>query len=138
MDRNSTALVEIIEARSRRAFRWHSGRDCVSFAGACVAAQTGYDPLADLPRWRTRAEGLAIATELGGLEAAVDARLGDRVAPALALRGDVAGLPDRLFGVRLMIVEGETLVGPGRRGLERLPRSAMTIAWSAVRECADG
>lgn len=138
MDRNYPALFDAIAARSARPFRWRFGRECVGFAGACVAALTGRDPLADLPRWRTRAEALAIAADLGGLEAAVDARLAGRVAPALALRGDIAGLPDPLLGVRLMVIEGETLVGPGRRGLERLPRRAMTIAWSALRGPADG
>ena len=55
-----------------------------------------------------------------------------RVPPALAQRGDIAGVPDPLFGVRLMVVDGVTLVGPGARGLERQPRSAMVIAWDAM------
>ncbi len=131
MIRDHIALIETIEARAGRGFRWRRGRDCVSFAAACIHAQTGRDPLADVPRWRTRDEALAVVADEGGLEAAVDARLA-RVAPALALRGDIAGLPDPLLGVRLMVIEGETLVGPGARGLERLPRSQMTIAWSAT------
>jgi hypothetical protein len=129
VSRDIPALIACIEARSRRGFRWRRGRDCVSFAGACIEAQTGADLLADLPRWRTGREARAIAKAQGGLEVAVDNRL-RRIAPALAQRGDIAGLPDRLLGVRLMVVEGETLVGPGARGLERLPRSAMTQAWS--------
>lgn len=136
MVRDYDALIEAIEARSARAFGWRGSRDCVSFSGACIAAQTGRDPLAGLPRWRTRREAIALADAQGGLEAGVDARL-DRIAPAMAQRGDIAGLPDRLFGVRLMVIEGETLVGPGQRGLERLPRSAMIIAWSAVKVAAD-
>lgn len=138
MSRDVAAMIAVIEARSARTFAWHGQRDCVSFAGACIAALTGRDPLAGLPRWRTRREALAVAQEQGGLEAAVDARLPVRVAPANAQRGDIAGLPDRLFGIRLMVIEGETLVGPGRNGLERLPRSAMTIAWSATGELPDG
>jgi hypothetical protein len=129
MSRDVAALIAAIETRSARRFRWQRGRDCVSFAAACIEAQTGRDPLADLPAWRTRREARAIAGAQGGLEAAIDARL-PRIAPALARRGDIAGLPDRLFGVRLMVIEGETLVGPGERGLERLPRSAMVMAWS--------
>jgi hypothetical protein len=31
-----------------------------------------------------------------------------------------------------MVIEGETLVGPGEHGLIRLPRSVMLRAWSAV------
>lgn len=130
MSRDIAALIALLEARQARGFRWRRGRDCVSFAAACVEAQTGMDPLADLPRWCTRREALAIAEEQGGLIAGIDKRL-SRVAPAMAQRGDIAGLPDPLLGVRLMLIEGDTLVGPGARGLERLPRSAMTMAWSA-------
>lgn len=136
MNRDHTALVAAIEARSARRFAWRRGRDCVSFAGACVTALTGRDPLSGLPRWRTRREAAAIIAAEGGLAAALDARFA-RVPPALAQRGDIAGLPDRLLGIRLMIIEGETLVGPGARGAERLPRSAMTCAWSATREGDD-
>lgn len=130
MSRDIAALIALLEARQARGFRWRRGRDCVSFAAACVEAQTGVDPLADLPRWRSRREALAIVQAQGGLEQALDVRLA-RIAPAMARRGDIAGLPDPLLGVRLMVVEGDTLVGPGGRGLERLPRSAMTMAWSA-------
>lgn len=129
MSRDHAALIAVIEARAARPFGWKNGRDCVSFAAACVKAQTGQNPLAGVPRWRSRAAAGAIAEAQGGLEAALDARFA-RVALALAQRGDIAGLPDPLFGVRLMVIEGETLVGPGARGLERLPRSAMTLAWS--------
>lgn len=129
MSRDYAAMIAVIEERGRRAFGWRAGRDCVSFAAACVKAQTGEDLLAHLPRWKTRGEALKMARARGGLKLALDKRL-DRIEPALAKRGDIAGLPDPLFGVRLMVIEGETLVGPGTRGLERLPRSAMTLAWS--------
>jgi len=128
--RDLEALIDTIEIRQRAVFRWGSN-DCVRFAARAVRAQTGRNPLADVPRWRSRREAMAITDEMGGLIAALDARF-DRVAPAFAKRGDIAGIEDRLFGVRLMIVEGATLVGPGNRGLERLPREAMTMAWSAV------
>lgn len=142
MTRDIAALIALIEARSPRSFRWRRGRDCVSFAADCIEAQTGQDLLADLPRWKTGCEARAIAKAEGGLEVAVDNRL-RRIAPALAQRGDIAGLPeDSPIGIRLMVVEGATLVAPGRRGLERLPRSAMVLAWSALpridAEQADG
>jgi hypothetical protein len=137
VSRDIPALIACIEAYSQKPFRWRSGRDCVSFAAACVQHETGVDPLADLPVWSTRREALAVAKAEGGLEAALDKRL-TRIAPAMAQRGDIAGLPDERFGVRLMVVEGTTLVGPGDRGLERLPRTEMAFAWSAVRrEVAD-
>ncbi|MEO0872087.1 MAG: hypothetical protein AAFY19_09045, partial [Pseudomonadota bacterium] len=72
-----------------------------------------------------------VARSLGGLRAVMNARL-NRISPAMAQRGDIAGLPDAAFGVRLMVVEGATLVGPSKTGLKRLPRSAMRAAWSAV------
>lgn len=137
MTRDIAALIAFIEARQNRKFRWRRGRDCVSFSGAAIAAQTGIDPLADLPRWGNRAEALAVAEAEGGLEVAVDNRL-TRIGRAMAQRGDIAGLPDDLFGIRLMVIEGATLVGPGTTGLERLPRDAMVLAWSAVMERADG
>jgi hypothetical protein len=132
VSRDYAALFVVIEQRAARPFAWRRGRDCVSFAAACVKAQTDHNPLAGIPRWSSRREALAFTRERGGLIEAIDIRF-DRVPPALAQRGDIAGLPDPLFGVRLMIVEGDTLVGPGERGLERLPRGAMTIAWSATR-----
>lgn len=138
MSRDTQALIALIEARSSQAFGWQRGRDCVSFAAACVLAQTGTDLLAGMPAWRSRKQAMALAGAEGGLEAALDARL-PRVAPALAQRGDIAGIDDPLFGVRLMVIEGATLVGPGTRGLERLPRSVMTRAWAATGEGrADG
>lgn len=134
MTRDIPALIALIEERFARRFRWRRGHDCVSFAAACVAAQTGEDLLADLPKWRNQAEADAVIAAQGGLEHALDARL-PRIAPALAQRGDIASLPDdSAIGIRLMVVEGSTLVGPGLRGLERLPRAEMVMAWSAERE----
>ena len=128
--RNIPALIAWIEAAQARGFAWRRGRDCVSFALGGVEAQTGVDLLADIDLWRTLREARVVAAKDGGLAAQLDARL-DRVPPALAQRGDVAGLPDARFGVRLMLVEGRTLVGPGKHGLERLDRGAMVIGWNA-------
>lgn len=129
--RDVQALIAMIEARQSVRFRW-GFNDCVRFAARAIRAQTGHDPLAGLPRWNSRREALAVCDELGGLIAAIDARL-EEIPPAFAQRGDIAGIEDGLFGVRLMVVEGATLIGPGRRGLERLPRSAMMRAWSALK-----
>lgn len=137
MSRDRIALIEVIEARRLNRFRWRRGRDCVSFAAACVKAQTGRDVLADLGTWSNLREARSLIEEQGGLEAALDARF-DRVPPALAQRGDIAGVPDVQFGIRLLVVEGDLLVGPATRGLERLPRSEMRVAWSIdAREIAD-
>lgn len=128
--RNVAALIAMIDTRRRRAFAWRGGRDCVSFAALAVKAQTGIDPRGEL-RWRSRREARLLLASCGGLEAAMDARF-NRVAPAMAKRGDIAALPCDEFGVRLMVVEGTTLVGPGDEGLERLPRAMMIIAWDAA------
>lgn len=130
-ERDIAALLAWLDTGRHRRFAWRRGRDCVSFANGAVEAQTGVDLLAGIGPWSTRREAIQIAASVGGLEAMLDRHM-DQVPPALAQRGDVAGLADRRFGIRLMIVEGRTLAGPGTRGLVRLPREAMTMAWSAA------
>lgn len=137
MSRDIAALIATIEVHSARGFRWRRGRDCVSFAAACVKAQTGQDILDGVPGWKSRREALAQTDAQGGLIWALDQKLRP-IPPAMAMRGDIAGVPDPLFGIRLMVVEGDTLVAPGARGLERQPRSVMTMAWSVEGEMADG
>ncbi len=137
-ERDLDRLIALIDARSAKAFAWRRGRCCVSFAAAAVRAQTGVNPIADMPRWGSMRRAAELIDAEGGLVAAIDRRL-CRVAPAFAQRGDIAGVPDDMFGIRLMVVEGATLVGPGDTGLERQPRSAMTMAWSATAaEALDG
>lgn len=136
--RDVAELMAWLEQAHQRRFAWRRGHDCVSFALGAVKAQTGVDLLADIARWSSRAEALKVARSLGGLTAALDARM-ERVPAAMARRGDVASLPeefgpDKAFGVRLAVVEGATLAGPATRQggtLERLPRSAMAWAWDA-------
>ncbi len=133
LTRDIPALIDLIAERQARPFRWRRGQCCVSFMGSAVEAQTGVDVLADLPRWRNRKEALAVAEAEGGLIAAMDKRL-SRIAPALAQRGDIAGAPDDpanpQLDIRLMVIEGATLVAPGTNGLERQPRGVMAMAWS--------
>lgn len=101
--------------------------DCAAFAARAVEKQTGRVI-------RVPGRGSAVAARralkrMGGLEAAVTARLGPPIAPAHARRGDIAGVMDASGELVLMVVEGETLVGPGNR---RTVRGAMTMAWSAL------
>lgn len=131
MLRDLDALLRLIEARQTRPFAWRQPDDCVSFAVLAIRAQFGWNPLERL-RWSSKRGAARVLKRLGGLEAAADARL-IKIAPARAMRGDIAGVADPLFGVRLMVVEGDTLVGPGDRGLRRMPRSTMIRAWSAER-----
>jgi len=126
--RDHEAMVAAIAERAAMPFDWKAN-DCARFAAAVVEAQAGKRPLAGL-RWGTAAGAARVLERLGGMEAAVSARLRS-IPPAQAQRGDVAGVPDEALGLRLMIVEGATLVGPGERGAKREPRSAMTHAWAA-------
>jgi len=129
--RDLAALFAYIEARTATPFAWgRDANDCVSFAAQGVKAQTGHHRLGDL-RWGSKAGALRLLARLGGLEAAIDARF-SRLPPALAMRGDIAGIADDELGIRLMLVEGDMLVGPGALGLRRLKRPAMIAAWSAT------
>lgn len=131
MARDLNALLGFIAERAPMPHEWGSSRnDCVAYMAGAVKAQTGRDCLEGLS-WSSEIGARRVLRRLGGLEAAMDARF-VRIAPAMAQRGDIAGIPDELLGVRIMIVEGATLVGPGARGEKRNPRAAMTIAWSAV------
>lgn len=128
--RDIQRLLAMIEKRTAKPFDWRGSRDCVSFAARAVKAQSGIDVLGDL-RWSSRREALKLTEAEGGIAMAVDMRL-KRIPEALANRGDIAGVADPKLGIRLMVVEGAMLVGPGARGLERQPRSAMIIAWDAM------
>jgi hypothetical protein len=123
------ALAGFLAGRLAMPFAWgREANDCVGFVLAAIEALSGHDVLPGVT-WTTERGAARVIRRLGGLERAVDARLRP-IAPAAALRGDVAAIADERFGVSLLIVEGSSLVGPGGRGLKRLPRSAMTKAWS--------
>lgn len=129
MARDLEALFRFLADRASMPFRPGRNRnDCVSFSAKAAEAQTGGNPLGDL-RWSSLREGRQLLATLGGLEQAVDDRLA-RIAPAMAQRGDIGAIPDDRFGLRLMVVEGATLVGPGALGNARVPRAAMVAAWS--------
>jgi hypothetical protein len=129
--RDFAALVAFIDSRQNMPHAWgRRANDCASYALDAVAAQAGFDRAADLD-WSNRAEGLRVIKRFGGLEAAFDHYF-ERIPPAHAQRGDIAGVPDETFGIHPMIVEGLLLVGPSERGNRRQPRKAMTIAWSAM------
>lgn len=128
------ALVAFVDARHSMPHEWgRKANDCMSFVGQAVEALTNgaVKPLAGL-QWKSQATGISLLRRLGGVEKALDARF-ERIAPAMAQRGDIAGVPDEALGIHPMIVEGVTLVGPSDNGNRRLPRSAMTVAWSSTK-----
>lgn len=132
MQRNVMALLSFINERQSRPHEWSRkhGNDCVSFVLAAAKAQTGHDRATSI-KWHDEKSGLKAIKKAGGLEKAFD-RWFRRIPPSQAMRGDIAGVPDERFGIHPMIVEGETLVGPGDKGNKRLPRKAMTAAWSVT------
>lgn len=130
--RDHVALVALIEERMRTPLTWGKrANDCVSFAGAAALAQTGEDFLKALPDWNTQRGAVRVLKALGGLEAAVDGVLSP-VPLAMAQRGDI-GLVEIDGVASLMVIEGETLVGPGDAGQVRRPRSDLRKAWSLDR-----
>ena len=130
-DRDLAALHAFIDSRQAMPYAWgREANDCVGFVVGAIEAQTGI-VVAPRVTWATHVGALRVIKRFGSIEAAFDAHF-ERVAPALAKRGDIAGVPDAEFGIHPMIVEGDMLVGPGDRGNRRVPRRAMTIAWSAV------
>jgi len=131
--RDMAALYRLLDERAAMPFAWGSdANDCVSFAAACVEAQIGKRIRFGGHDWTTAIGAHRILEKLDGLAAAVSSELTE-ISPAFAQRGDVAGVPKRPGGndIVLMIVEGDTLVGPAPHGLERMPRAVMTMAWSA-------
>jgi len=120
-------LVEYIDAREKQPFQWGKGKqDCCSFASGGVFAMTGADLMADLPDYSTSDEADEILRT--PLEELLDARM-PRCSIGLAQRGDIALA--ELNGLdTVVIVEGDMLVGPGKRRLQRIPRYLMTSAWT--------
>lgn len=115
-------------------FAWgRDANDCVSFGLGAVEAQTGRTDLRHrLPNWRTETGARRVLARIGGLEAAVDSVL-TSVPLAHAQRGDIALVEHPVTGAKaLMVVEGDTLVGPDASGARRLRRSRMVKAWSAI------
>ncbi len=128
--RDVAALIAFIDSRQNVPHDWgRKANDCMSFVAGAVKAQTGKDPARGL-QWTNEKSGLRLLKKLGGVEAILDARF-ERIPPAQAMRGDIAGVPDEALGIHPMIVEGMTLVGPGDKGNRRMKRTAATVAWSA-------
>lgn len=132
LPRDIAALIAFVDARLTTPHGIGRGaNDCVGFCLGAVEAQTGVKVAPKLA-WTSRAAALRLVKRFSSIEAAFDAHF-ERIVPAFAMRGDIAGVPDDDFGIHPMIVEGDLLVGPGEHGHRRLKRIMMTCAWSAVR-----
>lgn len=128
--RDIEALIAFIDSRQGVPHAWgRKANDCVGYSLDAVEAQTGVRVAPEL-NWTSQGSALRVLrSTYGSIEAAYDAHF-ERIAPAFARRGDIAGVPDEAFGIHPLIVEGELLVGPGDRGNRRTKRSTMAIAWS--------
>lgn len=110
-----------------RPFRWD--RDCARFAAACVIAQTGEDPIADLrSAYRTKREAMAILADKP-MRKHLDERF-SRVPPALARRGDIALTQDSCLGV---VMGGEALFYFLEGGMTLVPRAEWAGTWAVGR-----
>jgi len=129
--RDHDALLALLGERLNTPFAWASN-DCCSFAFDCALAQTGHDAWADeRGRYATAIGAARVIRRYGGVQSIADARFA-RIAPSMAMRGDLALVSSAAAGdaMSLAVVEGSTLVAVGVDGLVRLPRSAALAAWS--------
>ena len=124
----SLRLAELVEERLGKRFRW-GAVDCATLWGDAVLRMTGCDPLADLRgRWRTEAEAHALIEAEGGYEALVERRVGPRIPPRYARRGDLAGYE----GPRGLIVGpvlGMLVAIQAATGLSFVRIGACAVAW---------
>jgi hypothetical protein len=123
-------LGALLAERRAEPFAWGTN-DCCTFACDCVRAISGHDPAEGLRAHRTAQEATNVLQGIGGVQGAADARLGPRIAPALAQVGDV-GLGELEGRDTLLVCVGDAWVGPGGAGTVRLPFEAVeATAWRA-------
>lgn len=120
-------LEALIAERDHAPFAWGTN-DCCTFACDVILAMTGKDPAAGLRDHRTASDAALTLSAHGGVLELADARLGERIRPALAQVGDV-GLVDSPEGPALAVLGGTQWLGPRGAGLARLPFDAARIAW---------
>lgn len=120
-------LAEFNVARRRMPFAW-GGNDCVTMAADWIEQATGTDPIADIRGWTDALSAGRTIEALGGLEAAITARLGEPIPPAFARRGDVV-LLDIAGRETVGVVYGTHAMGPGEEGAVMVPMSVALAAW---------
>lgn len=121
-------LQAFIESRRETPFAWGS-HDCALFAADWVASATGTDPAQGLRgRYRTARGAARLIKREGGLEAIADSRLGERIEPKLAQRGDVV-LLEGSHGPTLGVCLGVDAAAPGEDGLMLVPMHNALAAW---------
>lgn len=125
-------LQKVLNDWETRKFKWGES-DCVHFAGACLEAITGEDPLEDLAVYSNEAEALSLIENLGGsLRKAVDIILNVQSADNAPDKGDLV-LAERTIrgrtGPGLGICLGPHCAFVGRKRLERIPTNDCLCSW---------
>lgn len=121
-------LQAFIDSRRDRPFAWGS-HDCALFAADWVESVTGSDPADGIRgRYQTALGAGRVIKREGGLEAIANSRLGERVEPKLAQRGDVV-LLEGSHGPTLGVCLGVDAAAPGEDGLMLVPMNRAQAAW---------
>lgn len=120
-------LARYVDAHRDTPFGW--GRfDCVLFAAGWVREATGADPVAGL-EWTDMRSALRVIESMGGLQAAVESRLGSPISAAIAWRGDVI-LHEITERPGMGVCVGADFAAPSEDGgLMFIPMSAARTAW---------
>lgn len=128
-------LDDVLRAAAERPFSWGEN-DCCLFAADCVAALTGRDFAAEVRgKYSTAAGALRVlrAHFADDIEDTVTAIFGQAIPAAQAQRGDLVAVPGDYpgFGHALGVVDlsGRRIAVLTSEGMQRLPRSAASLAW---------
>ena len=125
-------LLAVIDGAAARPFEWGAW-DCGAFVGACIEAQTGANPVAQLAgRYTTETGMKRILTRDydGSLRGFWSAQLGAPILPTMAGRGDIVVV--EVEGVQasgVVDLSGERVACLGLDGLEFVPIALAVAAW---------
>ena len=122
------ALDGYVHSRMDQAFAW-GVQDCCTFAADWVALATGADPMHDLRGLDTALAAHRKLDELGGMLAAVDARLGAHIPGGMAQAGDVVLITLASGSKAMAVCLGAWLCAPAEQGLAMLPITDAEAAW---------
>ena len=120
-------LARFYRARRNVPFAW-GANDCCTLAADWVVEATGVDPIADIRGWDDALSASRTLEVLGGMRAAVTARMGGPINWMLAQRGDVVMMT--LDGrPTLGVVISEYAIAPGEEGALLVPLGNADCAW---------
>ncbi len=118
----------LVRQRADWPFVW-GVNDCCTFAADAIVAVTGVDVMGTLrQRYQTAFEALGLTQELGGLQAATTALLGEPCDPVRVTVGDVLLVRNEGREV-LAVCNGASALCPGPRGLAVLAAPEIIAAW---------